>query len=192
MTSIRRPNSLQLLSRDAAMRLGTVAVVSLMLSACVVAPAHRVEPVRAYRTAPEPVGPAMYFYPNDGQSPERQDRDRFECYQWAKHQTGTDPGMAPVSRPLVQPAPVPGAGAAVGGVTGAVIGAAVASPRHVGEGLVLGAVLGTLIGAASDQQRAVDQAQADAARNQRGRAYDMSGFRRAMSACMTARRYTIG
>ena len=32
-----------------------------------------------------------FIYPNQGQSPEQQSRDEFECQQWAKNQTGVDP-----------------------------------------------------------------------------------------------------
>lgn len=41
-------------------------------------------------TAARP-SPSVYFYPQRGQSPEQQDRDRYECYRWAHRQTGFDP-----------------------------------------------------------------------------------------------------
>ncbi len=34
----------------------------------------------------------IYIYPNEGQSDEQRDRDRYECYLWASEQTGYDPG----------------------------------------------------------------------------------------------------
>jgi hypothetical protein len=36
-----------------------------------------------------------FVYPARGQSPEQQQRDEFECYQWAVQQTGFDPSRAP-------------------------------------------------------------------------------------------------
>jgi hypothetical protein len=40
-------------------------------------------------------GPApadnVYIYPRNGQTPEQQSADRFECHDWAKNQTGFDP-----------------------------------------------------------------------------------------------------
>jgi hypothetical protein len=44
-------------------------------------------------TPPPPAQPAedFYIYPHNGQSPEQQSADRFECHQWAKGQTGFDP-----------------------------------------------------------------------------------------------------
>ena len=50
---------------------------ALLLGACAV---H--EPRRA--------APALYFYPKHGQSEQRLDRDRFECYQWASRQSRSD------------------------------------------------------------------------------------------------------
>ena len=79
MNSTRRPHALLPHRRLSGLRLGIVLVAALMVSACVVAPPQRVAPGQVYRTAPEPVGTPMYFYPNEGQSPEQQDRDRFEC-----------------------------------------------------------------------------------------------------------------
>ncbi|HXQ32215.1 MAG TPA: hypothetical protein VN790_09665 [Steroidobacteraceae bacterium] len=36
-------------------------------------------------------GPDLSVYPSDGQSPEQQSSDRYECYRWAVDQTGFDP-----------------------------------------------------------------------------------------------------
>jgi hypothetical protein len=165
------------------------------LAACVQVPPRYVAP-----PPPSPVArPAMYFYPNQGQSEMRQDRDRFECYQWAKAQTGTDPGMTPIRGPAPEPVepPVTGAGAAVGAVTGAAIGAATSGRRGSGEAVVLGAIIGTILGAAAESANAQAEAQS--------RAYDyrsrpsqaaalrqVDAFRRAMGACMSSRGYTVG
>jgi hypothetical protein len=58
-----------------------------------------VPPVGA--TSPEPVPPTtslaapardgFYLYPKNGQTPEQQAADRFECHTWSKDQTGFDP-----------------------------------------------------------------------------------------------------
>jgi len=55
----------------------------------------------AYQIVPPPVdgndadagggGPDLSVYPSDGQSPEQQSTDRYECYRWAVDQTGFDP-----------------------------------------------------------------------------------------------------
>lgn len=43
-------------------------------------------------TASETTSPEIFVYPNQGQSDDQRDRDRYECYVWASEQTGYDPG----------------------------------------------------------------------------------------------------
>ncbi|MGB5247481.1 MAG: DUF6515 family protein [Woeseia sp.] len=43
-------------------------------------------------TASETTSSEIFVYPNQGQSDEQRDRDRYECYLWASGQTGYDPG----------------------------------------------------------------------------------------------------
>jgi hypothetical protein len=69
--------------------------------------------------------------PNNGQSPEQTDRDRYECHVWAVQQTGVDPSRAdanPYERVVVQPATPPGANTAAGAIGGAILGAIIAGP----------------------------------------------------------------
>ena len=47
-----------------------------------------------------PSADSMFIYPKNGQGPEQQSRDRYECHRWAADQTGFDPtrpagGVAP-------------------------------------------------------------------------------------------------
>ncbi|MGH8260536.1 MAG: DUF6515 family protein [Steroidobacteraceae bacterium] len=44
--------------------------------------------------APGPSGEQLFIYPNNGQSPDQQARDRYECHSWASNQTGFDPTAA--------------------------------------------------------------------------------------------------
>ena len=49
----------------------------------------------------------MYIYPTQNQSPDQQNRDRYECHTWAVQQTGVDPtnpqmAMAPPPREAQQ------------------------------------------------------------------------------------------
>ena len=141
---------------------------------------------------------AIYFYPSQGQAVARQERDRFECYQWARSQTGIDPGMTPVrgtTTMIVEPQ-VTGAGAAVGAVTGAAVGAATSGRHGSGGAVVLGAIIGSMFGAATENAnanaRAQAQAQAEDARSQVAASQQVDAFRRAMGACMSSRGYSIG
>jgi outer membrane lipoprotein SlyB len=78
-------------------------------------------------------------------------------------------------------------------VAGAAVGGIVSSPRHVGTGLVLGAVIGGLLGSAAEESRAQAEEQRRADRRDAWQAHQMpvNDFRRAMSACMTGRGYSV-
>ncbi|MEN8143000.1 MAG: glycine zipper 2TM domain-containing protein, partial [Thermodesulfobacteriota bacterium] len=115
------------------------------LAAC--APArYRTVPVTTAQPPPPPT--EVYFYPNRGQGPAQQDRDSYECYLWAKEQTGFDPSapnLAPHHKLAVVPEAPPGADTAVGAMTGAILGAAVSSRGKGPEGALIGAVAGAII-----------------------------------------------
>ncbi len=151
--------------------------------------------------APMPApSPTVYLYPMHGQSAAMQDQDQYECYLWARRQTGFDPSLprresvAPVRVMVVPP---PGAGVAAGAATGAVIGAAVSQPWDTAEGAAVGAIAGAMVGAIADSsrqqqaeriesrenaERARMAAQADAA---------VFDYRAAMASCLSARGYAV-
>lgn len=173
-----------------------VAVAVLSVGACASHP-----PV--VRSAPPPTPPPptqVYFYPLKGQSAAQQDRDRYECYLWAKKQTGLDPSepqLAPHQRLEVVPIPPPGHDTAAGAVTGAVLGAIVSRPGRTGEGAAVGAVLGAIIGATSDTAR---QEQAERIQERYDRRDTLrtarieqqaDSYRRAMAACLEGRGYSV-
>jgi hypothetical protein len=169
------------------------ALAALALSGCVVAPAR---PYRIDAPAPPALAP-MYFYPERGQAEGLQDRDRYECYRLAVRDSGVDPGMTPVSRAWVPPPPPvrrDGAEVVHGAATGAVLGAMVSSPRQAGPNALIGAVFGALLGAVSQESRAqaAEAAQARHAQDQARAQLPLDNFRRAMSACVQSRGYTVG
>ena len=43
------------------------------------------------------LGSDVFIYPNKGQSQKQQDKDKYECYGWAKQQTGFDPMAQPTA-----------------------------------------------------------------------------------------------
>lgn len=179
-------------------RLGAAALALALLGGCVVAPVgHAPYGSRPAPPPPPPVTSApMYFYPERGQSPDLQDRDRYECYRWAVRETNVDPGMTPTSRPLRVAGPPqvpPAADVVAGAATGAVIGAAVSSPRRAGENAIIGAIFGAVLGAAANEsrQRAADAAAARNAEIEARARLPMDHFRRAMSACMGGRGYRV-
>jgi hypothetical protein len=163
--------------------------VALGLAACVTPPPRTV-------AVPAPPPQKVFVYPNNGQSPEQTERDRYECHLWAVQQTGVDPSRAdanPYERVVVQPATPPGANTAAGAIGGAILGALIAGPRNAGAGLVLGGATGAIVGSAADanaqQQAHMTQAQLNESAAQ-GRARADS-YRRALGACLQGRGYTV-
>jgi hypothetical protein len=173
-------------------KLPVVLLASALLAACVAPPPPR--PV----SRPAPVNlTKVYFYPTQGQSEEQQDRDRYDCHVWATRQTGFDPTqqISPrEQRAAVVPARAPGETVGTAAVVGAVLGAALAGPGNVGKGAVVGAMAGTVAGSAA---AAGEQAQADAINEHRqvriGGRYEKEAadYRRAMSACLSGRGYSV-
>src|SRR5215813_3486446 len=94
-----------------------------------------------------------YIYPSKGQTPEQQNKDRYECSQWAISQSGFDPSKpsAPSSsaqQPRGQAVRGAGRGAAAGAIGGAIAGDA-------GTGAAAGAAIGTAAAesAAAEQRK---------------------------------------
>ena len=206
---IRTPRSLSIPFLAASPRplaivtLALVVALGLMLSGCVEAPPPR---HRVARTVPPPAAPAptpppttaVYVYPTGGQTQDQVGKDRYECHLWAVKQSNFDPSvtaLTPRQRVEVRPMPPSGSDTVAGAVTGAIIGAVVA--RDPGAGAVGGAIVGGAAGAISDSQR---EQQAKAVQNR----YDQrdaarmaqldqgaDNYRRAITACLEGRGYTV-
>jgi pectin methylesterase-like acyl-CoA thioesterase len=170
--------------------------VGAALSACVTAPAPR---SRAASAPPLPPVQAtkVYFYPLQGQNEAQQDRDRYECFSWATRQTGFDPSRhaAPEEqRAAVVPARSPGQAIGAAAAVGAVIGAIAGGPGNTAEGAVVGAMAGTVLGsaaAASEQSNAQQVSRYRDSRRDTRFDQQAAEFRRAMSACLEGRGYSV-
>jgi hypothetical protein len=175
------------------------AAAMVLLAGCVEAP-----PPRQVYAPPPPNRPItdVYAYPQNNQTPDQQERDRYECNTWAVKQSGFDPS-APNVPPhdryrVVAAGPPPGSGTAVGAITGAILGAVIAGPRNAGAGLIVGGVAGGLVGtAAEQQQRAAADAQAQQFVDNRS-AQEIAvidaraaNYRRAIGACLEGRGYSV-
>jgi hypothetical protein len=177
-------------------RILAAVATSALLSACVVGP-----PPANLPPPPPPPNVTVYAYPQQGQSPQQVDRDRYECSTWATDQSGFNPSapnVPPHERVQVVGGPPPGSGVAVGAVTGGILGAAVSRPRDAGAGLLLGALLGGAIGAgaeASADAQAQGAANANANARMQAQAAQIerkaSDYRRALGACLEGRGYSI-
>jgi len=153
----------------------------------------------------------LHAFPAKNQTAEQQQTDEISCYRWAKQDTGFDPVAAltaaqsakgstpaPASSPS-GPSPAAGAqGAARGAATGAAIGAIAGD---AGKGAAIGAAGGGIRGKmaqrraqAEAQQKAQQQSQQQAQQQAQAKAQtqsSMDDFRKAYSACMDAKGYSV-
>jgi hypothetical protein len=171
------------------LRYATPLIVVGLLSACVEQPQ-----VRTVAVQPPPPPPRLFVYPANGQSADQLERDRYECHTWAVQQTGVDPSRpdAP-SYARVVVAPAPGTGTVTGAIGGAILGSIIAGPRAAGVGALFGGATGAIVGSAADAQ-AQQQAQMTQQQINQQRSSDVAGaqsYRRAITACLTARGYTV-
>lgn len=157
----------------------------------------------------------MFAYPKNKQTPDQQMRDENECFASAKQQSGVDPHAPPPAtkteeqKKAEQQAAADNAkqarggrvrGAARGAAGGAAVGAI--ADDEAGKGAAAGATAGAMVGGAKQRQanKASKQqaAQATAQQQQQEEAqakakYQQSvdTFKRAFSACMDARGYSV-
>ena len=178
-------------------RLLPLLILVMSLAACYPAPYREVS--QGDRQPRAPIT-QVYFYPKQGQTAEQQSRDHYECYNWAIKQTGFDPSQSSIpSERRVKVVPMPPAGhdMVVMSIAGAVLGALIGGPRHAGHGALIGAGSGAVVGAVSDATRQQYAEQMEEAYSRRDQALDSRyegqarDFRRAMSACLEGRGYSV-
>jgi hypothetical protein len=122
-------------------------------------------------------GQQIFAYPNQGQSPEQQNRDNADCHTWAVQQSRFDPFFG-------SPPPSAGGGVVRGAAGGAALGAVGgAIAGDAGQGAAIGAATGALFGGMRQHR----QRQEQAAWSSQAQA----NYNRAFSACMQARGYTV-
>ncbi len=172
-------------------RRAAVGAVALALAACATTPPQHV--VQA--PPPPPPDVNVYAYPQHGQTAEQTDRDRYECYLWAKEQTGFDPSAPNVpseSRVRVVSGPAPGSGTAFGAVTGALLGAALGNPWNPGPAMLAGALAGGAVGTAAEASQRRDTTYVQPNRQQMAAIrHGAANYKRALSACLEGRGYTV-
>jgi len=141
-------------------------------------------------------GSDFFIFPNEGQTPEQQEKDEFQCFRWARDQSGFDPTARATATEPPPRQEAPQGGVARGAVRGLALGTAVGAVRGSGgrDARAAGAAVGGLAGGMrrNDQQRR-EQAnrqqweQEQIANYERNRA----AYNRAFSACMEGRGYTL-
>lgn len=137
----------------------------------------------------------MFIYPKQGQSPEQQEKDKFECYSWAKQQSGFDPMEVPRATAPPPAKEEPKGGALRGAVGGAALGAVVGGiAGDAGKGAAIGAGAGGLFGGMRRQKQVASQDQAEKQwAQEQGAQYTekRNAYNRAYTACLEARDYTV-
>ena len=135
------------------------------------------------------------IYPNKGQSNEQMEKDKFECYSWAKSQTGFDPMAPPTASEPPPPQEAQQGGVGRGAVRGALVGtAAGAIAGDTGKGAAIGAASGALIGGMrrNDQVRREEHNRQQWEQQQTQQyAQGRNNYNRAYAACLEGRGYTV-
>jgi len=136
----------------------------------------------------------LIIYPAKGQSQDQMEKDKFECYTWAKQQTGFDPMQVPTASapPPQQKAGQGGAlkGAAAGAGAGALIKRKGSRSKGAATGALVGGVLG---GARQSRQNSQDQQARQQWEQQQANEYakKRNTYNRAYSGCMEGKGYMV-
>ncbi len=137
-------------------------------------------------------------YPAKGQSEDQMEKDKYQCYSWAKNQTGFDPMKTPTTStaPPAKEKEVWGAGktGVAGGATGAIVGGAAKGKKGAIRGGLIGAAGGALIGGvrSSNQRNREAQKRKDWERKETNNyVRARSEYNRAFGACMEGRGYSV-
>ena len=131
----------------------------------------------------------VFVYPKPGQSQQEFESDQYACHNWAKQQTGFDPGAPPQA--AAAPPPQQG-GAARGAARGAAVGAVVggASGGDAGKGAAVGAAAGGTGGAVRQNRNNREAAAASQqAQAQQQAAY--GNYEKAYATCLAGRGYSV-
>jgi hypothetical protein len=167
--------------------------MSLFFSMTLREDAQTQQPTSSGTTAKTPAqSVGLFVYPQKKQTATAQAKDEGECYSSAKQESGVDPAnpQPAVTTPQTAQAPVGGGvkGAAGGAGAGAAIGAIAGD---AGEGAAIGATAGAIHGRRAQRKakkQAAQQAQHQAAA---AKQQSVDTFKRAMTACLESRNYSV-
>ena len=133
-------------------------------------------------------------FPAKGQSQDQIEQDKFQCYNWAKKETGFDPMKVPTATSPPPQQQARRGGAVRGAAVGAGAGAIIKSGDSRSRGARRGAAAGALVGGArtQSQMRRDEQARQQWEQEQAAQyAHNRNTYNRAYAACMEGRGYTV-
>jgi hypothetical protein len=144
--------------------------------------------LHAQSTGHGPTG--QMLYPAKGQSQQQAERDRFECHEWARQQSGFDPTamQAAPQQAAAKPRNQVMGGLAVGAAGGAAI--AEIADKDTGKGAAVG-LLGSGLRQQLQQQKQLTTQQQQALQQQAAVAQKRGAYDRGFAACMEARGYVV-
>ncbi|MGB0776677.1 MAG: glycine zipper family protein [Flavobacteriaceae bacterium] len=133
----------------------------------------------------------VFVFPAKEQDDATQKEDQKQCYIWAYNQTNFDPqNPTKVQAKQVESGPTGAAvaGAAKGAAAGAAIGAVTGD---AGDGAAIGAIAGTMRGRRAAKQAKAQQQAANNKAASDAQAKMLTDFKKAFSACIEAKGYTV-
>ena len=134
----------------------------------------------------------LFIYPKNDQNAELQQKDEYECYGWAKNQTGFDPMAIPTAsepRPEVDSRGADGT-MLRGATRGAALGAIVGNSDDAATGAAAGAAISGM--RRRDRARQQEKERANWEQEQAARyAEQRNSYNRAFKGCMEARDYSV-
>jgi hypothetical protein len=157
----------------------------------------------AFAQAPPPAGPppsttavktpaqsvGLYVFPQKNQTAAVQQQDEGSCYSAAIQASGVDPRNPPTTVVQAQTSAGGGVRGAAGGAAGGAAIGAIAG--NAGEGAAIGATVGVLHGIRAQHQKN-EQAQAQAQQvAAQAKQQNIDAFKRAMTACLESRNYSV-
>ena len=133
----------------------------------------------------------LYIYPAGGQSAEQMDKDKFECYNWAKKDSGFDPMEVPTTSTAPPSGQKKSGGVAKGALGGAALGAILGdSSKAAKRGAVAGGLFGGVRQSSHNRQTEQNRQQWEQQESSRY-ANNRNNYNRAYSACLEGRGYTV-
>ena len=176
-------------------RVGTV--TAALVAHALLLSAHPVGAQQPQPQVPPNTNPTeRVIYPAEGQTPQQQLNDQFECYNWGTQQTAWDPHQAIAvleekHGAALKQAQESQGGAVRGAAGGALAGLAVgAIAGDAGEGAAIGAVVGGLTGGMRSRRQR-QAAQSGFEQDYKAFQAQLQKWDRNYVACIQARKYVV-
>jgi outer membrane lipoprotein SlyB len=147
------------------------------------------------------VAQEFVIFPSKGQSQEQLEKDKFECYSWAKKESGFDPMAMPTATEAPPPKSDKSTAGTVakGGLGGAAVGAGIGAVTGggwsgAGKGAAIGGIAGGLLGGVKGSSDKKKEAAAEKQWEEEQTSQYMqkrTSYNRAYTACLEGKGYVV-